>query len=44
MYIIFTKLTNLQQYKKIKRNNNEDTTKTCPCFSFPEKQSILNIG
>ena len=29
---------------KIKRNNTEDTTKRCPCFSFPEKQGILNIG
>ena len=29
---------------KIKRNNTEDTTKTCPCFSFLEKQGILNTG
>ena len=29
---------------KIKRNNTEGTTKTCPCLPFPEKQGILNIG
>ena len=28
----------------IKRNNTEDTTKTCPCFSFLETQGILNTG
>ena len=29
---------------KIKRNNTENTTKTCPYIFFLEKQGILNIG
>ena len=45
LYIFFYKnihilLLNLQLYynnnNEIKRNNNKDVTKTCPCFSFLE--------
>ena len=41
-----TFLLTLQIYKnnKIKRNNIEDVTKTCPCFSFLEKQGVLYTG
>ena len=39
---MYTFLLTLQIYNnnKIKRNNTEDTTKTCHCFSFLEKQGI----
>ena len=43
---MYTFLLTLQicNNNKIKRNNIEDTTKTCSCFSFLEKQGILNTG
>ena len=43
---MYTCLLNLRIYNdnKIKRNNTEDTTKTCPRFSFLEKQDILNTS
>ena len=41
-----TFLLTLQIYNnnKTKRNNTEDVTKTCPCFSFLEKQGVLYTG
>ena len=46
MKYLLTFLLTLQIYNnnKIKRNNTDDTIKTCPCFSFLEKQGILNTG
>ena len=43
---MYTFLRTQQIYSNniIKINNTEDTTKACLCFSFLEKQAILNIG
>ena len=41
MYILLL-ILQIYNNNEIKRNNTEDTTKTCPCFSFLEKQGILN--
>ena len=42
---MYTFLLTLKFYNnEINKNNTEDTTKTCPCFSSLEKQGILSTG